>query len=123
MSFDPITATIDAVKTGIDKIFPDADAEAQRQIAELTTLISARMESLKTELSGNWLQRSWRPILMLSITLIVVNNYLIFPYFSLFGIPATMLDFPDKLWNLLTVGVGGYVLGRSAEKGIKLFKG
>jgi hypothetical protein len=27
-----------------------------------------------------------------------------------------MLELPDKLWNLLTIGVGGYVVGRSAEK-------
>ena len=27
-----------------------------------------------------------------------------------------MLELPDKLFNLMTIGLGGYVVGRSAEK-------
>lgn len=26
------------------------------------------------------------------------------------------LDLPDKLWALMEIGVGGYILGRTAEK-------
>jgi len=29
---------------------------------------------------------------------------------------SVILEFPDKLWSLLQIGVGGYVIGRSAEK-------
>ena len=74
---------------------------------------------INTEMQGNWLQRSWRPILMLSLVLIIINNYLLFPYFPE---SLTMLDLPDKLWNLLTIGVGGYVAGRSIEKAVKIYK-
>ncbi len=65
---------------------------------------------------GSWLQRSWRPFLMLSITLILVNNYLIIPYLKFFGINAPVLVFPAEFWQLLYIGVGGYIGGRSAEK-------
>lgn len=65
---------------------------------------------------GSWLQRSWRPILMLCIVGIVANNYILFPYLSLFTSKATMLQLPNDLWNLLNIGVGGYIIGRSAEK-------
>jgi hypothetical protein len=61
--------------------------------------------------SQSWLARNWRPLLMLVCILIVANNYLIMP---LFGTPPTEL--PDRLWDLMTLGVTGYVLGRSAEK-------
>ena len=27
-----------------------------------------------------------------------------------------VLDLPDKLWALMEIGVGGYILGRTAEK-------
>ena len=27
-----------------------------------------------------------------------------------------LLELPDALWTLLTIGVGGYTVGRSAEK-------
>jgi hypothetical protein len=60
---------------------------------------------------------------MLSIVAIIANNYLIFPYLSLFTDKAVILELPEKLYNLMTVGVGGYIVGRSAEKGLKIWKG
>ena len=54
---------------------------------------------------------------------IVANNYLIYPYLALLGIQATPLELPDKLWNLMTLGVGGYVAGRTGEKIIETWKG
>lgn len=67
---------------------------------------------LQVELSGNWLQRSWRPILMLTFGLVVIYSFVIGP---MFGLP-TVVPIPERFWNLLTVGIGGYVFGRSAEK-------
>jgi hypothetical protein len=29
---------------------------------------------------------------------------------------AIVLELPDKLWNLMLVGVGGYIAGRTGEK-------
>ena len=53
---------------------------------------------------------------MLSITAIIVNNYILAPYLqAAFGWSVT-LDLPPEMWTLLTVGVGGYVVGRSGEK-------
>jgi len=70
-----------------------------------------------TELKGNWLQRNWRPILMVIIMLILLNNYIIAPYVMLFfPKSALVLELPPALFTLLTIGVGGYVIGRSAEK-------
>ena len=40
---------------------------------------------------------------------------------ALFG-TGLMLDLPNELFNLMTVAVGGYVIGRSAEKGIRAWK-
>ncbi|WNL40470.1 hypothetical protein RN347_07810 [Halomonas sp. PAMB 3264] len=61
------------------------------------------------------MQRNWRPILMLTI---VANNYLIAPYLSaMFGAGVT-LPVPEALWNLMKLGVGGYIAGQTAEHGI-----
>jgi hypothetical protein len=38
------------------------------------------------------------------------------PLLRLFFNESVILELPDKLWNLLQIGVGGYVIGRSAEK-------
>ncbi|NCW70267.1 MAG: hypothetical protein EBV86_17220 [Marivivens sp.] len=64
----------------------------------------------------------WRPVLMMTITAIVAWNFLLAPIANVIlshatGQPVALsIPLPDELWNLLMIGVGGYVVGRSAEK-------
>ncbi|MEQ8746939.1 3TM-type holin [Pyruvatibacter sp.] len=115
----------------IDKAVPDKEMAAklkhELQMAALsndTELTRAAGAIIKAEAqSEHPLTAQWRPILMLSITAILVNNYLLAPYAQLlFGVSVT-LDLPAPMWNLLTVGVGGYVMGRSAEKTMQHWRG
>jgi len=55
--------------------------------------------------------------------LIVANNYILFPYFNMF-MPekAVLLPVPVHLWDLLKLGIGGYVVGRSGEKIVNVLK-
>lgn len=59
---------------------------------------------------------------MLTIIAIVANNYLIYPYISIFTEKATVLDLSSHLYTLMTVGVGKYIVGRSGEKIMKTWK-
>lgn len=110
------------------KLPPEQEAQmalalqsAEQQLQQ--AVLAAQSEIIVAEAKGeSWIQRSWRPLLMLSITGILVNNYMVYPYLSLFGVPTAVLDFPDKLWNLLTLGVSGYIVGRSGEKLMKTWK-
>ena len=53
---------------------------------------------------------------MTVIVAIVANNYLLAPYLdAMFG-AGLQLELPEQLWNLMTMGVGGYIAGRSGEK-------
>ncbi len=80
--------------------------------------IEAAANIIQAEAKGeSWLQRNWRPLLMCLFGLIIANNYLVVP---LFGTP--MADIPPDMWELLKLGVGGYVVGRSVEKGVKVWK-
>ena len=72
--------------------------------------------------SQSSLARNWRPITMLVFVAIIFNNYLLFPYIQLFGGTAVQLAIPDDMWDLLKLGITGYILGRSAEKGIESWK-
>ncbi|MFH1429109.1 MAG: 3TM-type holin [Candidatus Margulisiibacteriota bacterium] len=69
--------------------------------------LEAQAEIIKAEAQGqSWMQRNWRPITMLTfLTLVVLDS---------FG----MLKFrlASQAWTLLQIGLGGYVVGRSAEK-------
>lgn len=124
----PILGAINKV---IDKVVPDKAEALRLQTSLMQEIMTNYRDELKNatevvlaEAKGeSYLQRNWRPILMLSIVAIVVNNYLLYPYLVLFGVPATILDLPADLWNLMSIGVGGYVVGRSAEKIADSIKG
>jgi hypothetical protein len=74
--------------------------------------VESQKEVIVAEMkSESWLARNWRPILMLVFTYIVLNNYVLTAYF---GLPSVVI--PDHMWELLKLGVGGYIVGRSAEK-------
>lgn len=61
----------------------------------------------------SWIQRNWRPITMLTFLILVVCDS--------FGLLTFRLA--DQAWTLLQIGLGGYVIGRSAEKIVPYFQG
>lgn len=73
-------------------------------------------ETIRAEANGSKLQRNWRPLMMLMFGYIVAHNYIVVPIAQMFGAHAPVLDLPPDLWSLLKIGIGGYVVGRSAEK-------
>lgn len=110
----------------IDKTVEDKD-EATRIKAKLQEMvltgqmkeIEAAANVLVAEAQGeSWLQRNWRPLLMCLFGLIIANNYILAPY----GL-GQHLELPPDMWELLKIGVGGYVVGRSVEKGVRVWKG
>lgn len=109
------------VKPIIGNIFPNPEDELKRQQMEMqfkTALMEkqadlqlAAADIVKTEAaSTHWLTACWRPILMLTFGALVVARCL--------GVnnPAMSPDEYSHLWTLLEIGIGGYVVGRSAEK-------
>ena len=104
-------------------------AEAQNQLTNSVIKyheneIEQKASIIRAEAQGDsWIQKSWRPITMLVFVFIIANNYILFPYISLFGGKATALAIPPDMWSLLKIGLSGYVVGRSVEKSIKYYKG
>ena len=77
-----------------------------------TLSAEARSNVIMAEAQGqSWLQRNWRPLLMLTIIIIVANNYILYPYLSIFTDKVRVLDLPDRLCTLMETGVGGISLG------------
>lgn len=103
---------------GLDKLFTSKEEKIKAENVIKQILIEKQLELQKmqteiivTEAKGNWLQRSWRPMLMLAFGFIVIYVKFIAPVFNL-TIPELEIEF----WELLKIGIGGYVVGRSAEK-------
>lgn len=104
--------------SGLDKLFTSKEEKilAENAIKQILVQKQLELEKMQTEIivteaKGNWLQRSWRPILMLAFGFIVIYVKFLAPLFD-FRIP----ELEDEFWNLLQLGIGGYVVGRSAEK-------
>ena len=107
-----------SVSNLIDELFTSDEErlEAKRKMFEVLKQKENELQQMQTDIiiaeaKGNWLQRSWRPILMLSFGGIVVYCKFIAPLFDL-RIPVL----EDQFWNLLQLGIGGYVVGRTGEK-------
>ena len=76
--------------------------------------ISEQAAAIREEARGNWLQRSWRPIVMLVFTVIVLAG-------TFLNLP--ILSDPSRFWDLLEIGLGGYIIGRGGEQLVSsLFK-
>lgn len=102
----------------LDKVLPDpaAQAEAKLKLMELAQKgefaeMNARADIIKAEAaSESWLAQSWRPILMLTFGALIVARWMGF------AAPGISEDEILKLWSIVELGLGGYVVGRTVEK-------
>ncbi len=121
---------IEGIFGTIDEAIEDKDLAAklknslQHKVMDtMRTEIESAASIIKAEVnSGNWLASNWRPITMLVFVFIIANNYILYPYLQMFFNSGAMLDIPPDMWALLKIGLGGYVVGRSVEKGVKVWK-
>ena len=124
MALDPLTAGLDLGKTLISRFFPDKEEAGKREAEMYAMMATGEFDQFKQRVSvivaeaqsTNSLASSWRPITMLTFVAIIANNYLVYPYLSLFWGAAPVLEIPPDMWALLKIGLGGYVVGRSGEK-------
>lgn len=111
----------DAIGAGlaiINKFIPDPAAKAKAQqdwlemdSKERLTVLGAQAGIINTEAaSTHWLAANWRPLTMLTFTALIVARW--------FGFAAPNLSEAEylKLWDIVQLGLGGYVVGRSVEK-------
>jgi hypothetical protein len=101
----------------VDDVVEDKDAanklkfQIQKQLLESKgTELEAQAKIVLAEAQGSWLQRNWHPMLMVTFAGLVVAHW--------FGLTASNIpeSVQNSLLNIVMVGVGGYVAGRSAEK-------
>jgi hypothetical protein len=101
----------------VDDVVEDKDAanklkfQIQKQLLESKGMeLEAQAKIVLAEAQGSWLQRNWRPMLMVTFAGLVGAHWL--------GLTASNIpeSVQNSLLNIVMVGVGGYVAGRSAEK-------
>jgi len=66
--------------------------------------------------SESWLTRNWRPITMIIFTGLIVADWLGY------SAPNLTPEEKIKLFDIIQMGLGGYVIGRSIEKVVREIK-
>jgi hypothetical protein len=111
---------IGPITTLIERLIPDKEKQDSAKTEMMQIMIQAQAKEIDSkakvviaEATGeSWLQRNWRPLTMMFF-LILLGSY----WFGL--APQYLIDNPaivSNLFTLLEIGIGGYIVGRSAEK-------
>lgn len=113
-----VDGAIGLIKDALDRFIPDKTQAAQAKAALDQVRASqegqeflAAADIVKAEAqSSSWLTSGWRPITMLVFVGLICAR--------IFGLTSTHVTDAEymQLWDLVKLGLGGYVLGRSAEK-------
>ena len=117
-------AAIPVVGKIIDKVFPDADQASKAKTALTEMAINGELDELaqqagiiKAEAQGEgWLQRNWRPIVMLTFTALVVCRWMGW------ASPSLSEALELKLLGIVQLGIGGYIASRGMEKVVSNFR-
>jgi hypothetical protein len=118
---DLVSGILSPISSVIDHVTVSGEDKVKLQLAQLQAGMAAQTAGIQYEqqlldgqqkvvaaeaASGSWLTSSWRPITMLTFLGLVVCDS--------FGWLHSPLA--PQAWSLLQIGLGGYTIGRSAEK-------
>jgi pyridoxine 5'-phosphate synthase PdxJ len=108
----------------IDKAVEDKDEAARIKARLQEMVLTGQMKEIEAAAAvivaeaqgGSWLQRSWRPLTMLIFVGLIVARW--------FGltVPNLTPEVEIKVFEIIQLGIGGYVIGRSVEKGVQVWK-
>lgn len=121
---DPISAVIGIGGKILDKFVPDRDLREKLKSELALAAMNGELKEIEfavsviaTEAQGNWLQRSWRPLMMIWFGILLGLYWFGLAPDYLVSNPTTV----DSLFDLLKIGIGGYVVGRSVEKAAETY--
>ncbi len=127
-----VDKVVDSVADGLDNLFT-SDEERMKVQAILDQIrVSLKSELIQAfikvskfkadiiiaETKGeSWLQRNWRPATMMLFAYIIANEYVIAPYVEvLFNVDLKPKVLDPRMWDLLALGMGGYISALGIKK-------
>jgi len=118
--FKPAAELIDELHTSEDERLKakghllDVQAAAMQRVFDYEkSTLEAQANIVNSEASSeHWLTATWRPITMLTMLVLVVGD-------AMLWLPNPL---SENAFMLLQIGLGGYVVGRSAEKIVSVVK-
>ena len=110
---EAIQAAVGAFKADPTKVVElEVALQKARMEFESTTLVAVNATMQAEAKSEHWLQWSWRPMFGYTACSILVNNYILLPYLSKFGIVP--IEIHSEVWIMImaVLGVAAYTRGR-----------
>ena len=96
----------------------ERNAELQKLAYERENeLITARREAIVADAKGNsWIQRNWRPLVMLTFLILISAHW--------FGFTPEHLSDEEVIaaYDMMKLGLAGFVVGEFGVAGVKQFK-
>jgi hypothetical protein len=80
-----------------------------------TQEFTAAARIIEAEAKAGLFASRCRPLLMYVLIFILIWNYVLGPVILFFFKASITISLPGDVWTLLQIGLGGYVVGRSAE--------
>ncbi len=124
-----IGSVMDVLKdTGVIKD-PMQQAEIQTKLMgmeiQLTNALSQQMETINATMreeakSEHWMQWSWRPSIGFTFCAILLNNYVLLPYFARYGLQPVVM--PGEMWVAILTILGAASAFRGYTKSIEARK-
>ena len=79
--------------------------------AQVETINATMREEAKSE---HWIVYSWRPLIGYTFIVTVLNNYVLLPYFTNYGLQS--IEIPSEIWSAMLVILGVSAGTRGIEK-------
>ena len=95
---------------------PEAIAKAEVALKDSESkIIESVNATIREEIkSDKWIQYSWRPCVGFSFCAVIINNYILLPYFQIWGLK--MIVIPDGVWSAMLLVLGISAGTRGVEK-------
>jgi len=133
-----VDKVVDSVTDGLDKLFTSDEERLKAKnvleqirnslkaelIQAFTAAIAAKRDIIVAEIQGeSWIQRNWRPLTMLIFAYIIANEYIIAPYVEvLLNVDLRPKKIDPEMWNLLKLGIGGYISALGVKRVVESTK-
>lgn len=133
-----VDKVVDSVANGLDNLFTSDEERLKAQnmleqirngmkselIQAFTKITKMQGDIIVAETNGeSWLQRNWRPALMALFGFIIANEYVVQPYVQImFDVTIPVKPITQDMWDLLKLGVGGYISALGVKKVVESSK-
>ncbi len=81
------------------------------QVRVVEAVNATMREEAKSEKWAQWL---WRPIVGFTFSAVIINNFVLYPYFAKYGM--VLVNIPDNMWNAMLVVLGAAAFTRGWQK-------